>query len=621
MNGNFNVTPINKDAVDNTPQAGSANPVSSGGVYTALQGKVDKTVDGTSNNFAIIENDGDQILLEASEIRTGETPPPIKVLQITKTNVTIDGNEVVTDASLPTIEASIEYVQYNKYTSFSTTSDYVGYYVSYNDEYTLVTNANKDSVGITAGTTVAYMQGNAVTIASYNSTIRKYTLEKGENFVKTNDVDDSLSSSSTNPVQNKVIAELVPAQASSSNQLADKSFVNSSISTNTANFIGTFANVPALLAYAGTVTNNDYAFVVNSVITDNGNDWASTTALNAYDKDLVTDYDYAWVINGSNFDLYRFDILTQTWGLRVANTQKSAVTLNTQYNRYKYIASTSEWDWEFPLNNSSFTASQWASINSGITDTAVAQIGTNTSNIALKENASNKVTSISNASTDAQYPSAKSVYDYIENTKGTIQLVGTQDHPINFYNDLEIGKLYALKGYVTLSATVTYNLGHFVMIYRDTNTSLLSLNGWFDNSSWRSVDGGSGGFSINDRGYIQNLKRYVPVDQFNGSNSISSTSLPSFYAPTSAGTSGYILQSNGTGSAPTFALQKTTSISSSSTNTQIPTSKSVYNYCQEVSYLTTAPSSANTSGRLKIVVLTSEPATKYDGYIYFITEA
>jgi len=39
-----------------------------------------------------------------------------------------------------------------------------------------------------------------------------------------------------------------------------------------------------------------------------------------------------------------------------------------------------------------------------------------------------------------------------------------------------------------------------------------------------------------------------------------------------------------------------------------------------VSYTTTAPSSANTSGDLKFVVLSSEPSTKYDGYLYIITE-
>lgn len=36
---------------------------------------------------------------------------------------------------------------------------------------------------------------------------------------------------------------------------------------------------------------------------------------------------------------------------------------------------------------------------------------------------------------------------------------------------------------------------------------------------------------------------------------------------------------------------------------------------------TTAPSSANTEGGIKIVVLSSEPATRYDGYLYIITES
>lgn len=37
-----------------------------------------------------------------------------------------------------------------------------------------------------------------------------------------------------------------------------------------------------------------------------------------------------------------------------------------------------------------------------------------------------------------------------------------------------------------------------------------------------------------------------------------------------------------------------------------------------ISYLTEAPTAPNTDG-LKFVVLSSNPATKYDGYIYIIT--
>ena len=104
------------------------------------------------------------------------------------------------------------------------------------------------------------------------------------------------------------ITTLIPSAATSSNQLADKSFVNSSIATNTANFIGTFNSLTELNAYSGTKTNNDYAFVAT----------------------------------------------TDTAG-------------NTLYDRYKYVASTSTWTFEYELNNSSFTAAQWAAINSEIT--------------------------------------------------------------------------------------------------------------------------------------------------------------------------------------------------------------------------------------------------------------
>jgi hypothetical protein len=37
------------------------------------------------------------------------------------------------------------------------------------------------------------------------------------------------------------------------------------------------------------------------------------------------------------------------------------------YNRYKYNAETSTWNFEYALNNSSYTAAEWATIQSGFT--------------------------------------------------------------------------------------------------------------------------------------------------------------------------------------------------------------------------------------------------------------
>ena len=167
--------------------------------------------------------------------------------------------------------------------------------------------------------------------------------------------DEELNAESKNPLQNQAIAKIVPVTASpenklivqsqfsgltadvetikniipntasETNELADKNFVNSTVGTNTANYIYRtesggekvpFSSVAELEAYAGTVTNNDYAFITG--IDENGN---------AY------------------YDRYKADV------------NDGVVT----------------WAKEYRLNNSSFTAEQWAAIQSGITAEKVAQ--------------------------------------------------------------------------------------------------------------------------------------------------------------------------------------------------------------------------------------------------------
>ena len=103
----------------------------------------------------------------------------------------------------------------------------------------------------------------------------------------------------------------IPAQATADNQLVDKAFVNSSVATATATFRGTSdaANEAAFLVWLASLSAadaNDYVF------------WRTTDAAG-----------------------------------------------NTVFKRYKYNGT--EWEWEFDLNNSSFTAEQWAAINSGLT--------------------------------------------------------------------------------------------------------------------------------------------------------------------------------------------------------------------------------------------------------------
>lgn len=143
-------------------------------------------------------------------------------------------------------------------------------------------------------------EDNTLTITDNRN--NTYTVSLGTDFYTKCEVNDLISA----------ITDLIPAQACPTNQLADKDFVNSSIATNTANFVGTFNNLACLCATVA--TPNDYAFYAHC----------------------------------------------DTCG-------------NCVYDRYKYNASC-VWVCEYTLNNSSFTANQWAAINSGITDTAVAKI-------------------------------------------------------------------------------------------------------------------------------------------------------------------------------------------------------------------------------------------------------
>ena len=168
----------------------------------------------------------------------------------------------------------------------------------------------------------------------------------------------------------------IPAEASINNKLADKAFVNSSVATATATFQGTYTNIADLPTEG--VDINDYAFV--SGVEDG----------NAY------------------------------------------------YDRYKYTGT--EWKKEYRLNNSSFTAEQWAAINSGITSGKISEINNLISGLSFSkadkdsvytknetlneinekvsqrldalgaEQVVNKTTAVSADSTDTQYPSAKAVY-------------------------------------------------------------------------------------------------------------------------------------------------------------------------------------------------------------------
>lgn len=113
------------------------------------------------------------------------------------------------------------------------------------------------------------------------------------------------------------IQNIIPNQANTENQLADKDFVNSSIATNTATFKGTFNTLTELKE-----TNAD--------VNDYGN------------------------------------VITIEEG-------------QTYYNRYTYDGE--KWVFNFKINNTTFTAEQWKALNSKATEDLISQISTNKENV------------------------------------------------------------------------------------------------------------------------------------------------------------------------------------------------------------------------------------------------
>jgi hypothetical protein len=145
----------------------------------------------------------------------------------------------------------------------------------------------------------------------------------------------------------------IPSQASALNKLADKDFVNSSISTNTAYFDGTwntYASIPTTVSGFTSLglpepTNNNY-LVVKEDETQDGGTWR-----------------YKYVDDGSSY-------------------------------------SKNNWHEEYEVNETPLTAAQLAALNSGITSTLVTQIGTNESDISsLQTTVAGKQDAISDLST------------------------------------------------------------------------------------------------------------------------------------------------------------------------------------------------------------------------------
>ena len=147
----------------------------------------------------------------------------------------------------------------------------------------------------------------------------------------TGDENHSLVTESDISNWNKVYDAVPAAAYNSGNELADKAFVNSTVQTATASFKDSH-NILGDLNLTMSATRADIESALASVISG------------------ADENDYCFVEIPTSSD---------------SSTQIARV------ERYKF--NDSSWHYEYTLNNSSFTANQWAAINSGITSSLVSE--------------------------------------------------------------------------------------------------------------------------------------------------------------------------------------------------------------------------------------------------------
>lgn len=287
--------------------------------YVALAG--DQSIAGTKNFTGLLRYGGVNVATEDDIKDVEDKLPTIDVnLSTTSTNpvqnkaITTELNKKATQTALEELSSTVD---------LKASTSYVD--DELDKKQNTITGTQLDALNSGIDTTkVAQISTNTSNISNLSSgkvdkvagkglSANDYTNEDKTKLAGLSNYDDTAISNRISTIENKI-----PTSASSTNKLADVNFVNSSISTATATFKGTFNSVNSLPTTG--IDLNDYAFVV-------GKDAAG----------------------------------------------------NTQYSRYKYNGS--KWEFEYVLNNSSFTADQWSAINSGITTSLTGKISTNEANI------------------------------------------------------------------------------------------------------------------------------------------------------------------------------------------------------------------------------------------------
>ena len=184
-----------------------------------------------------------------------------------------------------------------------------------------------------------------------------------------------------------------------------------------------------------------------------------------------------------------------------------------------------------------------------------------------------------------QFLSNDGTYKEIESVK--YLYASSSSSPINLVTDMEVNKLYVVKGYIRRNSSTTYiNLSTPVLFFKTSSTTAIAYNIKLSYSSTSTYYGPGYMTSINfnsSTGYMTSTTSSANITNINGTSSPTTSTI---YAPTSYGSSGYVLRSRGSGSAPNWYQD---SLSLNGTTYSSASNRSLTWY---------APTSAGTSGQI-----------------------
>lgn len=260
------------------------------------------------------------------------------------------------------------------------------------------------------------------------------------------------------------IQDLIPNQASSSNQLADKDFVNSTIQTGTANFRGnwaTWADVPIYPSeypedYSGvrTPNTNDY------MVVENASDYAPL-----YSNERPYPVDFCVYYNNILYKSLEEISIPEDFNPSKWEEVTAGSYIGTW--RFKYVGTWSSvaregWKPEYQVNEEPFTIDQWKAINSGITS----------DDIPLIHNAIQPNDNISELTNDAGYidKDVNNLTNYTTTTSLNNLLEQKQDN-------ITGGATTILSDNLTVSRALISNENGKVDVSEVTSTELGYLDG------------------------------------------------------------------------------------------------------------------------------------------------